>query len=352
MDLVGLSVLTLIVAVPVGVYGIAHIPGAFQPGVRRSVAYALVSGFFFTPALLVGHGIGVAPALATLIYSVVDPTNSHTGGPLWALVPMGIVAMIVFLATSPFKPARPESLAQPTGAQGSRVRREIRRLAALAGALALLIAAPLAYRYYWRTALASYGPFVISVDTDGLNLKDIALQFQCQGLPTDAGYNGMPQAVGSGIAATGIATSLPARYLAGAKPPLLCTLFVAHPELKASFDTQYRLDSVQPRTPIILHVHVPRWTTKTMVKDPLTSTPERDFFEDTGQLQALWLPAFCVTDLERIKSQYIPLFVRRRNELLHGAPPQFGADNDMATMMARGWDLTCQEMRKRRKSGS
>jgi hypothetical protein len=83
-----------------------------------------------------------------------------------------------------------------------------------------------------------------------------------------------------------------------------------------------------------------------MAKDPLASTPERDFLQDTEQLLIEWLPRFCATDLERVKALYIPLLVRRRGEVLHGAPPQFGTDDELARVLANGWSLNCKELKR------
>ena len=304
----------------------------FARGWRKSAAYALIAGVFFTPALLVGHGIAIIPALVGVF--VPFPAGNWDMRLMFeALRMIAIAIVLIFGVHASAAGVFGSKWPQGQLASGS-VRTEVRWLLIMIAVLVCAVSAALAFRVHWRIHKASIGPFSIAVATGSPALTDVATHFQCS---NESGpvYTGRKKLQSDGTA------TFPAQYVGLARGPLRCQLFVKHPELVRSYQVDYTIEP-KPRQPVTLQARVPRWSKEVMLKDSVGSSPESKFYWDTNELIVGWLPYMCRSDLERAKRLYIPLLVQRRRDVLAGQPSRVSSDEDYARLLARSWDSICE----------
>lgn len=326
-EIFGLWVLSL----AIGGAGLSGIRIVFASGWRKSVGYALISGVFFTPTLLIGHGFVIIPAI-TAVFIPFPAGIWDTGLMFEALRTIAIAAVLVFaihVSVAGFVSSNVAE-SQPTALS---VRTEVRWLLLLVGVLVCAVTAEWAFRLHWQINKASTGPFSITVDTGSPALSDVAVLFQCSNRFGPV-FMGRKKLLSSGIA------TFPAQYTGPARGPMQCQLFVMHPELPRSHLVEFTVDA-KPREHVILQASVPRWSKAVMLKDPAGATPESDFYRDTNELTIEWVPYICRSDLERAKRLYIPLLVKRRKDVVAGQPSSVPSDEDYATLLAKSWDSRC-----------
>jgi len=250
MDLADASIVLLILSVLFGIYGIVYVSQAFLPGIRRSVAYAVLSGVFLAPTVLAGHGIAIVPALAAVLTPMTDGTwEPH--GMMWGLVPMGVVAVLVFLATAILGPTNHDSAESISGENAQRTRKEKMLLLILLCGVVLVGASEFAYRSYWVAFKATYGPFIVNVNAGRPTLRDIAALLQCESSP-GSWANRSKAYVHRQAIASGVPTAFPAKYMGLVTLPLHCELALNHPEFRQGFAIHYVLPNVKPRDQIEL----------------------------------------------------------------------------------------------------
>jgi heme/copper-type cytochrome/quinol oxidase subunit 2 len=322
-----------------GIAGLLGIRIVFAPGWRRSVAYALIAGLFFTPTLLFGHGVAIVPALVG-VFVPFPAGNWDTALMFASLRAIALAVILVFAVHVSVVRVVSGNGPQDHETSGS-ARTEIRWLSVMIGVLACAVAATWTFRAHWRVYKASIGPFSITVDTGSPALSDVGAVFQCSN-------DGIPVVMSrQKLRSDGVVT-VPAQYVGPVRGPLQCKLRLMHPELPRWYTAEFTVNA-KPRQHVILQATAPRWSQEVMLQNPVGSTRERDFYYDTNELAVGWLPFMCRSDLERAKRLYIPMLVERRRDVLAGHPPQVAPDEDYARVLAESWKSNCESLASRRR---
>jgi hypothetical protein len=306
-----------------------------------------MSGTFLAPTVVVGHGAAITLALQVLL-SPMRKGHWEVSELSFALVPMLVVWLIVYaagFAAMTVANFRARSRRTPSPQVCRRERSIV--LSAYAG-FAVLVVAAISYRVYAREFLASYGPFVVTIDTGSHPLRDIVTHLNC-------GFEYTEKAV----LESGKPHEFPRRYAPDLIAPLACSVTLIHPALQP-YSREYSLADLAPHTRITLPtVHPAPWSDakyQRIIRGeeippgsegvPPLRRAEIAVYDDWGSLATQWVPSFCTTDIARIEREYLGSLADRRTQLFlsNGATPP--AD-DPAAIVREGWRSTCDSYASR-----
>ena len=326
-----------------GALGSVVVASTFTPGFWRRLLLALIIAVFMTPALVVGHGVGITVALRTLLFPTVE-NHWAPADVVDALTLMAVVWIIAFAVGSLWAWIR--RLRRGDRAQAPAARRHERVIALGSyAAFALLVAGSASYRAYAREYLATYGPFVVTVDTGAQPLKDIVTWLSC-------GYSQGYQ--GKAVLESGRPFEFPRRYAPALRAPLDCTIILAHPDLARDFRAEIHLEQLTPRTRVTLAtLRPPSWSDERFQRifhgEEMTPggeqvTPMRRaeiaMYDDWGRISTDWMPEFCGSDFARIEREYLAPIAARRDALFlsNDSPPP---PEDAKSIVLAGWKSSC-----------
>jgi hypothetical protein len=304
--------------------GVVKVRKYFRRGVRRLLLGSLVVALFASPTVIVGHGIAFFPAVVALVLPLdLEPVPFYWE-PLWlGLVPMvatGIVAFAMGAVTAGIaRLFRSRADTPDEGQKRLSAVQERRVLSAVAAVTCLLTLTGFAERWYLLEYLASYGPFVVDVQTDGQSLEDILVMIQPEGFHKH--YSGHFQTRVERIARSGQHIEFPPNYLGPELTELTLTVIIQHPLLPWDFATHVTVP-IRPHTRVILPtIHVPPWSDAELravhagsrvppileqVTDPIVRV-DGVMLNEFSNFSLRWAPSVCQHgDLEWVKRQYLP----------------------------------------------
>jgi hypothetical protein len=340
----------LLLMTVLGIAATFAVMSKFSPGLPRRALVALIVAVFMVPKLVVGHGIGITAASLLLLIPT-RPDYWKEGAISYSLVPMLVVWLVALSGSSAaawFSRSRLAS--KPPASVAARRREKIISVAAHL-AFAALVAASTAYRAYAREFQTTYGPFVVTVETEGRPLKDIVTSLSCQLYPNH--YE-------TAVVRSGEPHEFPKRYMPRVGKEIDCRVSVVHPDLAPNIHIEYARIPVEPRTRIsIPTIHAPPWSDARYrriargeevppgsdVVPPLRRA-EIAVYDDWIDLSIRWVPAFCTTDFPRIQREYLSHLAARRNAIFLNAgalPPQ----DDPSAIVLAGWNSSCEHHTKK-----
>jgi len=299
----------------------------FRPGLQRKAASAIAAGFCMPTVIFGNDGI---PVPVPGVLSVFFPRDEGRWDPhdmLWGLVPMAIGAVMVFSVAVLVPLLLDWIRGRANSTVTSSSSRESTILVWLMAIVSLSIIVEFGYRVYWKEFNATYGPFVVTIDTGKLSLKNMVATISC----VDRAAPPRPLFWVRHAMESGVAYELPAAYIGPIKTSGECTVTVWHPQLQADFTNSFSFSRSDARKRI-------EWTALPL---PWREEIAEDLDQELRSLGLKWVPYVCDSDWPNVKHEYLSMVMDRRVEQFRLVSP----DPGYIAFWSTEWDRTCDASR-------